>query len=445
MARQMKDSGIEWMGEIPTTWDSISFWQATERMATGLNPRDNFELTSDDEYFYVTIRNFKDGKLYLDDNCDRISPAAWNIIQERSQLQVGDILFASISKDGQAYIVDTPPVNWNINESVFVIRVNPEFYTPKYFYYHLTDDAYYADLRMDATGSTFQSIKQNKLSKSRLVLPPLAEQHRIAAFLDRKCAEIDAVIERTKATIEEYKKLKQAVITEAVTKGVRGSRPMKDSGIEWIGEIPEGWEVAPLKYFITGYKAGPFGSSLITDKLNSSGTILVYTPEHVAKKTAELEFNLYLPDERREEMQQFVVTPGDIIFPIVGSLGRSMLVTDDMPMGIINQRLAKFRLSASTLAIEYFLWLFSKSSFYNTYIDLNCRGSIIVNLTKQIVYDMPVPHPMDLSEQAEIVAYLNEKCAALDTLIAKKTALLTELETYKKSLIYEYVTGKKEV
>lgn len=275
--------------------------------------------------------------------------------------------------------------------------------------------------------------------------PPFAEQHRIAAFLDRKCAEIDAVIERTKATIEEYKKLKQAVITEAVTKGVRGARKMKDSGIEWIGEIPEEWEVTPLKYLITGYKAGPFGSALITDKLNPEGNILVYTPEHVAKKTAELEFNLYLPDERQEEMQQFIVTPGDIVFPIVGSLGRSMLVTNDMPMGIINQRLAKFRLSSHKLSIDYFMWLFSRSSFYSTYIDLNCRGSIIVNLTKQIVNDMPVPHPVRLDEQEGICDYLDEKCAALDNLIAKKTALLTELETYKKSLIYEYVTGKKEV
>ena len=122
-----------------------------------------------------------------------------------------------------------------------------------------------------------------------------------------------------------------------------------------------------------------------------------------------------------------------------------MLVNDDMPMGIINQRLAKFRLSSHELLIDYFMWLFSKSSFYSTYIDLNCRGSIIVNLTKQIINDMPVPHPVSLEEQEGICTYLDEKCAALDTLIAKKTALLTELENYKKSLIYEYVTGKKEV
>ena len=104
MAREMKESGIEWIGEIPKDWKIISFWQAIQRMATGLNPRDNFELTKEDKLFYVTIRNFKDGILYLDDDCDRISQEAWDIIQERSQLQKGDILFASISKKPYSFI-----------------------------------------------------------------------------------------------------------------------------------------------------------------------------------------------------------------------------------------------------------------------------------------------------------------------------------------------------
>ena len=277
------------------------------------------------------------------------------------------------------------------------------------------------------------------------ILPDRKEQDRIVAQIDNSLAKIDAIIDEAKASIEEYKAWKASIIYEAVTKGLDPDVEMKDSGVEWIGAIPSTWNIMRLKYFISGYKAGPFGSALITDRLNHSGNILVYTPEHIAKKTVDLDKNLFLPDERREEMEQFIVEPGDIIFPIVGSLGRSMLITDDMPIGIINQRLAKFKLNTEMLSTDYFLWLFSKSSFYSTFIELNCRGSIIVNLTKQIVCDMPVPLPTNIQEQQQIVEYLERKCGSIDALIGEKETLIADLDAYKKSLIFEVVTGKRRV
>lgn len=279
----------------------------------------------------------------------------------------------------------------------------------------------------------------------RLPVPSLEEQAKIASFLDQKICDIDAVITEARASIEEYKVWKASIIHEAVTKGLDPNVEMKDSGIEWIGAIPSNWNIMRLKYFISGYKAGPFGSALITDRLNHSGNILVYTPEHIAKKTVNLDKNLYLPDERRDEMAQFIVEPGDIIFPIVGSLGRSMLITDEMPTGIINQRLAKFKLNTEKLTMDYFMWLFSKSTFYSTFIELNCRGSIIVNLTKQIVCDMPVPLPASTQEQQQIVEHLERKCGSIDSLIGEKEMLIAELESYKKSLLFEVVTGKRKV
>ncbi|MCQ2267061.1 MAG: restriction endonuclease subunit S, partial [Bacteroidaceae bacterium] len=229
MAREMKNSGIAWIGEIPKDWEVISFSQGITRMATGLNPRDNFELSKEEQYYYVTIRNFKDGRLFLDDNCDRISIDTFNIIQERSQLQKGDILFASISKDGQAYILDEEPNCWNINESVFCIRVNKDYFETKYFYYHIIDSEFYNDLRVDATGTTFQSIKQNKLRRSLLCLPSLQEQQLIANFLDEKCGEIDELVALQEKMIDELKAYKQSVITETVTKGLQPNAKMKDS------------------------------------------------------------------------------------------------------------------------------------------------------------------------------------------------------------------------
>src|SRR5574344_602274 len=136
------------------------------------------------------------------------------------------------------------------------------------------------------------------------------------------------------------------------------------------------------------YKAGPFGSSLITSNLLSDGNILVYTPEHIANMTTNLSNNLYLPNERKEEMSQFLVRHGDLIFPIVGSLGRAMFISDEMPEGIINQRLAKFRLKENLVDKNFFIYYFVKFNLVKEYIDVNSRGAIIVNLTKDIVTSM---------------------------------------------------------
>lgn len=216
-------------------------------------------------------------------------------------------------------------------------------------------------------------------------------------------------------------------------------REMKDSGIEWIGQIPKDWKIARLCYLIDGYKAGPFGSALIMDKLSDEGNILIYTPETIATGNTELPTNKYLPECRKDEMQQFFVKSGDIIFPIVGSLGRAMVVNENMPIGIINQRLAKFRLSSNEIVYPFFMRLFGESDFFQTYIELMCRGSIIVNLTKMILHDMPVPIP-PIKEQQQISDYLDTQCSEIDATAEDIQKEISLLEEYKKSVITEAVT-----
>lgn len=214
---------------------------------------------------------------------------------------------------------------------------------------------------------------------------------------------------------------------------------MKDSGIEWIGQIPKDWKIARLCYLIDGYKAGPFGSALIMDKLSDEGNILIYTPETIATGNTELPTNKYLPECRKDEMQQFFVKSGDIIFPIVGSLGRAMVVNENMPIGIINQRLAKFRLSSNEIVYPFFMRLFGESDFFQTYIELMCRGSIIVNLTKMILHDMPVPIP-PIKEQQQISDYLDPQCSEIDATAEDIQKEISLLEDYKKSLIYNVIS-----
>ncbi len=194
-----------------------------------------------------------------------------------------------------------------------------------------------------------------------------------------------------------------------------------------------------IKNIIHTYKAGPFGSSLITSNLNNIGKYLIYTPEHIAANTTNLESNLYLPDYRINEMGQFEIGKGDIVFPIVGTLGRAMQITSDMPNGIINQRLSKFRLFENIICSNYFMWIFGKSDFYKIYIDMNSRGSFILNLTKLIIGNMPIMLP-SLPEQQSIATYLDQKCGEIDELITLQEEMITKLQSYKQSVITEAVT-----
>lgn len=443
MAREYRDSGIEWIGQIPKEWNTISFTNSIVRMSTGLNPRDNFELTKDDEFFYVTIKNFKDGKIYLDENCDRISKEAWEIIQERSQLQKGDILFASISKDGQAYILEDAPSNWNINESVFCIRVNPEFFYVRYFYYHITDSEFYNDLRLDATGTTFQSIKQNKLRKSLLCLPNKAEQQKIADYLDKVCGEVDEMVTLQETMIEELKAYKQSVITEAVTKGLNPNVPMRDSGIDWIGEIPEHWKLEPLKYCF-GRRSEKNNPVKTEERLSLSidKGVTLY-----AEKTTNL-------DRFKDDFTQYQLAyPNDIVLNcmnmIVGAVGLSNYMGCVSPVYYV---IYPLRQDINPL---YYSYLLNIPTIRGVYYSLGKgiyaieRGEGRVNTCRlKVAYndfgrlEIPVP---PIEEQKEITRFNKQKCSEIDSLIALKQAKIEELKEYKKSVIYEHVTGKKEV
>jgi type I restriction enzyme S subunit len=132
-------------------------------------------------------------------------------------LKIGDVLFASISKEGQAYVIKEKPKNWNINESVFALRPNQRIINTDFFYYQLTCDGYYKDLLIEATGTTFKSVKQDMLRSSLMILPPLSEQLAIANYLDEKCSKIDKAIELVEKQIDAYKRLKRSLINEVVT------------------------------------------------------------------------------------------------------------------------------------------------------------------------------------------------------------------------------------
>ena len=421
MARQMKDSGIAWIGEMPEGWE-LQKGKYLYRQRSEKGNSIELQLLSPTQKYGVIPQS-----LY-----EKISGMKPVQLDAKADLEQFKSIYA------RDFCISLRSFQGGFEYSQYNGVVSPAYQV----FYRQSDTTYDAFYRyifkemgfigyMNSFTKSFRdgkSIAFDDFAGTLLPVPPIAEQHRIAAFLDRRCAEIDAVIERTKATIEEYKKLKQAVITEAVTKGVRGERKMKDSGIEWIGEIPEEWEVLPHKYVMHKEKSiceHYAGEDIISLTMNG---VIVRDLTAGGKMPTTFDGYQYVePDDMLLCLFDIDVTPR-----CVGIVRNH---------GVTSPAYSRFKVHVGYYNAYYdYLLRFIDDEKAFIHLSKNLRSSLTETDFGAIKTISP-----SYDEQVEIAAYLDEKCAALDTLIAKKTALLTELETYKKSLIYEYVTGKREV
>lgn len=421
MNRKMKDSGVEWIGDIPEGW-------AIER---GKHILTYLERPIFPEAGVVTC--FRDGEVTLRANRreDGFTVALKEIGYKG--VAVGDLVVHGM--DGFAGAIG---ISDSCGKCSPVLNILDSTQNKRFLMYYLRNMAYGEVFSGLATGIRQRSCDTgwNKLRTLDYVLPPIREQQRIADFLDAQTAEIDASIAKTQESIEEYKKLKQAVITQAVTKGIRPGRAMKDSGVEWIGDIPEEWKAAPVKHYLR-LQTGTTPSSQHPEYFN--GEIPWYTPGDILDKVELTNSERTL---KREAISDGIVSlyPPDsvLIVGIGATLGKTGHI--DRPASS-NQQITALSPRDNTCCGRYVAYCFKSMeaklkdfAFYTTLPIINNRT----------LGQFRCPFP-PLPEQQEIAAYLDEKCAAIDTLIEKKQAIITELEAYKKTLIYEYVTGKKEV
>lgn len=324
-----------------------------------------------------------------------------------------------------------------ITSAYLTIR-NRSNFCPKYLYYYLHSfDIAKGFYGMGA--GVRQGLNWDGVKWLKILAPSVPEQERIAAFLDAECAEIDAVLEKTRASIEEYKKLKQAVITQAVTKGIRGDRPMKDSGIEWIGDIPAGVPISRVGLHFDIVLGKMLCSAPVDDNYTLESYYCAADVHFEGLSNGEKKKMWFSPDEK----EQYCVKNGDLLVVEggAGAGGCAIAVSTDVPIYIQNSIMIVRSKGISNIRyLRYLLECLVKKG----YIDVVCNKATIPHFTKDKLANVPFI-VFSQSEQEEIAEYLNEKCAGIDALIAKKQQYLTEIESYKKSLIYEYVTGKKEV
>lgn len=255
-------------------------------------------------------------------------------------------------------------------------------------------------------------------------VPPRIEQDRIALYLDATSAKIDSLISETRSSIEEYKKLKQAIITQAVTKGVRGEREMKDSGVEWIGEINHRFSLIKLKYICS--ILDQYRKPISADKRSQSGSIL---------------YDYYGASGAIDKIDDYTI---DDHVMLIGEDGANLRMRNLPLMYEVNGKAwinNHAHILKPTERVDFYYLFYSLEGLdINPYI----TGSAQPKLSQEKLQNIWVPLP-DFEEQQEIATYIRSKCAEIDGVIAKKELLVKELESYKKSLIYEVVTGKREV
>lgn len=414
--REMKDSGIEWIGAIPQDWQ-------LSKIGSLYTQRN--EKVSDKDYQPLSVT--------MQGILPQLATAAkTDDGDNRKLVRVGD--FAINSRSDRRGSCGISPLDGSV--SLINIILTPRTAMHPGYYNWLFHTTLFADefykwghgIVADLWTTRWQEMKSITVP-----VPEYAEQERIAAFLDAECAEIDAVLEKTRASIEEYRKLKQAVITQAVTKGVRGDRPMKDSGIEWIGDIPAEWDVVRIKNLFDYRNERNF------KPLEEVNLISLYTDKGVVQ---HCDLDETTGNKASNADGYKLVYENDIVVNIIlcwmGAIGRSAY------FGVTSPAYDVYSPKQKTNS-KFYHYLFRTNGFSG---DCYKVGRGIMAMRWRTYSDqfraIKVVSPPQ-SEQEEIVEYLDEKCEGIDDLIAKKQQYLTEIENYKKSLIYEYVTGKKEV
>lgn len=405
--REMKDSGIEWVGKIPKEWGIVKFKYLHNGLNTGeAIDKEYWESDAGLNAFYTAgLTPIRTGYSNF---------PTWKETGEN------DLLLA---RNGTPYVY--LPVSKAYYTDHIIRAAMSSLVNRRFIRYCLQQSI--ASIAVDSVSiPTWSATLWNN---QILTWPSVIEQERIAAFLDAECAEIDTVLEKTRASIEEYKKLKQAVITQAVTKGIRGDRPMKNSGIEWIGTCPLNWTVCRIKNVIFPQEKEVLPDDEIITCFRDGEVTL-------RKNRREDGFTVSFTEHGYHGVDK-----GDLVIhgmdAFAGAIGCSDSRGKTTPVVHTCKTAGNNR---------FFMYFLRSMAYGNILMDLSngvrIRSSDFRNFAKLGVFGAVMP---PLEEQNEIVDYIDGIVIQMDRLIQKKENLLTEIENYKKSLIYEYVTGKKEV
>lgn len=408
--RAMKDSGIEWIGQIPEGWNARRLRFLCSIQTGNMDTQDN---NPDGSYpFYVRSPNIERSNSYTFDN--------------EAILMAGDGV-------GAGKVFHYVNGKYACHQRVYCLS-DIQDTVPKYLFYYLREN-FWKEIEQSNAKSTVDSIRLPMLKDFPVTFPAISEQTAIANYLDTQCSRIDNIISKEEQVIEKLKEYKQSVITEAVTKGLNPDVPMKDSGIEWIGLIPEGWGLSKIKH-VTRFSP-PVDFNVDQD------TEIGYLPMECLKNGNMTPYAKGL-GQLTQSLTPF--QNGDLVVAKVTPCfeNGNIAIADGLASGVGLGTSEIFVFRCSGINTAYLFYVFRNDSFKALCVSSMTGTGGLKRIPSEFIRNIDIPLPKE-NEQTAIANYLDKKCAEIDHMIEKKQQLIEKLGEYKKSLIYEMVTGKREV
>lgn len=425
----MKQSHVPWLQDIPTEW-------TVERGKTILNLEKRPVRETDE-----VITCFRDGEVVL--RSERRTEGFTMADKEIGYqgINKGDIVIHGM--DGFAGAMGVSKSTGK-GSPVLVVCTPKYDAVPQFLIYYLRALAMTNVFVALATGIRERScdLRWNKIAELDFILPPAIEQQAIADFLDKKCSEIDEMISLQEKIIEELKAYKQSVITEVVRRGLNPSVPMKDSGIKWIGQIPEGWNIYRIKY--NTFLKGRIGwQGLNSADFIDEGYCLITGTDFDNKGGIHWDTCYRISKERFDEDELLHIKEGDLLMTKDGTVGKMAYIKNLPEEASLNSHLLIIRQTTPLIKNAFLYWIMLSEEFKG-FCSIYQSGSIMNSVSQSTLGQFSCSCP-PLEEQQDIVDYLEVKCNEIDSLISVKQSKIEALKEYKKSIIYEYITGKKEV
>ena len=433
--RKMKDSGIEWIGEIPENWDTIRVKHLATEKDTLFLDGDwiNSDVIVDEGIRYLTSGNVGEG-VYKEQGKGYISEETFNKLNCLT-VYPGDLMISRLNEPvGRCCIVPEGEKYYVVAVDNVILRPNHNFHK-KYLLYCMNTTGYARAALMAASGTTMQRISRTSLGNMAVPVASYEEQFLIADCLDQKCAEIDAIISAKEKTTELLKERRQSIIYEAVTKGLDPTEPMKDSGIEWIGEIPESWNCKKIKYAFS-LVAGATPKS--GNEEYWDGDIIWITP---ADYTTE---DIYIYEGHKTITTEGLNSCATTMIP-----EESIVFSKRAPIGLVAINKVPLCTNQGCIScipnkdIDSKFYYYVMSAFTKEF-DLFGSGTTFKEISAEAFANFVLPNTR-IEEQIEIAEYLDLKCQEINDLISSNNATIEKLKEYRQSVIYEAVTGKVEI
>lgn len=431
--RVMKDSGIEWIGEIPETWNAYRIKYCAELDKEKLSEKTDYEY----EFRYIDI-----GSVTEYGGIGETTEMNFGKSPSRARMIVhdGDTIISTVRTYLKAVAYIDALKKHICSTGFCVVSPKEKAMFPRFAYYMLQSEYVVQTVVSRSVGVSYPAISTSEIGDIKIPLPRFAEQKSIAAFLDGKCAEIDAAIAAKEKTNALLKERRQSLIYEAVTKGLDATVPMKDSSIEWLGMIPETWSTWRMKHLAK--RPLQYGANATGIEYEKGLPRYVRITDITDDRRLSQEGKQSLPIEIAAD---YMLSDGDILFARSGATsGKSYYYQAEDGECCFAGYLICFRADKSKVNSKL-LYYYTLTQAYEQWAQQIFIQATIQNISAEKYENLVFAIPATMEEQDQIVTYLDQRCAEIDRMIRKNADAVTKLKEYRQSLIYEAVTGKIEV